>query len=104
MNRYDIAQRVGVISIILLIVEGMILSNISENSAIELESSYIFQLLNSVVSLLMLCPGLYLWITGFKRFKYILGNYGFKWLAYFSFSIIGGFYMQYKYGGHHENS
>ncbi|RBP44831.1 hypothetical protein DFR28_1221 [Arenicella xantha] len=62
-------------------------------------SSYTFmQVVGGLLSLLAFVSGFYLWVTGFKRYKHLLGGYSFKWLVYVSLTIISALYMQFKYG------
>ena len=56
------------------------------------------------LSLLVGGCGFFLWITGFNRFRAVIGSYGVVWLSYVTFTILSGFYMEYRYGGDLGNS
>lgn len=50
-------------------------------------------------------PSLYLWVTGFKRYKKYLGYYGYKWVLYASvLTLAYAVYIQLKYGNQFSNS
>jgi len=98
MNRYDVALKIGIISFLVILVFLISMNFISEESASVAEKSILVQGVNIVLSLAVTCSGLFLWFTGFSRFKTRIGNYGIKWLMYATCTIFSGFYMQYRYG------
>ncbi|AOS96592.1 hypothetical protein AUP74_01128 [Microbulbifer aggregans] len=48
-------------------------------------------------------PGLYLWVTGFKRYDEALGGFGPKLVLYFVFTIPYAIYLQYQYESSAKN-
>lgn len=50
-----------------------------------------------VLAAFFIFPGLYLWLTGFKRYKNLLGHWGPKLILYWVFTIPYAIYLQFKY-------
>ena len=98
MNRYRLLAHLCVASFLAMVCI-LITLNVLTIELAEGSSSFIFmQVIGALLSLIISICGLYLWITGFKRFKHIIGNFGFSWLCYLTFTIFSGVYMQYRYG------
>jgi len=49
-------------------------------------------------SVLFMGSGLFLWVTGFRRFGHIIKNLSLSWYCYFAFTVFSAIYMQYRYG------
>lgn len=98
MNKYDVALKIGVLSFVAILFFLIFMNFISMESALEIEESKLIQSASVVLSLAVSSSGLFLWFTGFRRFKGRIGTYGFRWLMYATFTIFSGFYMQYRYG------
>jgi hypothetical protein len=98
MNRYRLALRVGTIGFASMLLLVFALSALAIAPDPGTDAYISMQLTGVALSLIVVGNGLFLWISGFRRFKSIIGPYGVAWLSYVTFTILSGFYMEYRYG------
>ena len=102
MNKFDIAAKFSLYSFVSLLAMGTVVVNLSPN-----EGTITFQIVQAMtiaLVLLVIFPGVYLWLTGFKRFSNYLGSWGPRMVMYICFTIAYAVYIQLKFGGKLEGS
>ena len=97
MKKYEMAFRTRLISFTLMLILVIGLNILPENILFEIENSDVFKIILGSISLVFCVSGVYLWVTGFTRFKSTIGYYGPKWLAYVVFTFFSAFYLHYAY-------
>jgi hypothetical protein len=94
MDRYALAARTTIASFVAMVVILVLLELSSFNAATGSNSFIVVQVLGAILTLLLVLPGCYLWITGFRRFEDRLGYWGPKMLLYLTATIIYAVYLQ----------
>jgi hypothetical protein len=97
MNKYDYAFKLAISGFTLLLVFAVVLNFVPEGTAQSFSSSLALNIVLSGITGVCGLSGLYLWVTGFKRFKPSIGNYSFKWFIYLSFNMLAALYLHWQY-------
>lgn len=98
MNIYDVAYKIGIFSFVAILAFLICMNLIFMETAVEMEESKLVQGVSIFLTLTVSGSGIFLWFTGFRRFKDVVGTYDFGWLMYATFTVFSGFYMQFRYG------
>lgn len=104
MNKYDYAFKFTISGFILLVIFAVTLNLLPENIAQDLAKSLALNIVLSIITGICGLSGLYLWVTGFNRFKPSIGNYSLKWLMYLSFNMLAAVYLHWQYKKHEQNN
>ncbi len=80
MDRYTAAARSVLYGFVALFALLVIVSYVEPND--EAGNFMLFEGGVFVAAFLVVIPGLYLWVTGFARYKAYLGGYGVRWVIY----------------------
>jgi len=103
MNKYDLAFKTGIYSFIAIIVFLVAMNLLPIDIAMKAEESVIVQSLSTVLGLLLSISGLFLWVTGFKRFRKQLSTFG-SFFMYVSFNMLSAFYLHHRTKNVHKSS
>ena len=102
MNKFDLAAKTTLAALGCLIFLAIA---VETKDPIEGTSFfYVASGLSVIFALLFILPGMYLWVTGFKRFREHLGHWGPKMLSYMVLTIIYAVYIQLRHGHELQNS
>lgn len=102
VDRYDIAARITLIGFALLMVILGFAVFVEPVEGSELFAT--MQIASILATFVAGLPGLYLWVTGFKRFRRHLGSYGPRFVLYGCFTILYAVYIQLRYGDELDHS
>jgi hypothetical protein len=102
MNKYDVAYKTGIYSFITIIVFLVAMNFLPISIAMKAEESAIVQGFSTIIGLLFSISGLFLWVTGFKRFQKQLSTFG-SFFMYVSFNILSAFYLHHRMKNVHKS-
>tara|TARA_B100002019_G_C21161161_1_gene543388 strand:+ start:193 stop:504 length:312 start_codon:yes stop_codon:yes gene_type:complete len=97
MSRYRLALSVGTASLIFFFIFVLFLAALQPNP----DSLWYqwAQVVGFALSMSVVIPGLFLWMSGFRRYQAYIGTSGLKWVLYASaFTFLAAFVLELRYG------
>lgn len=98
MDRYTFSAHLALTSLLAMVLGLIALDKLGVELVEGTKPFILAQVFGCIGSVLFMGSGLFLWLTGFRRFGHLIKDLGLSWYCYFAFTVFSGLYMQYRYG------